>query len=468
MNARERGHRWKRVLAILIAVAAALMAASRATAQQTDAPTPADAAVPNDLIKLISSANQSFAIDLYKQAARENPQVDRNLIVSPFSVTTALMMAADGARGQTAEQINFALYFSDAMRGMQQPDESGATSDLSAIHEALRQFTSQLTPSVRAPSTAPSTAPTTAPYTLSLSNALWVEQGYALNETFTDRIVKFYGLDRVHPLDFHNRPEPSRQFINLAVAAQTRQKITNFLPPGALDSTTRMMLSNAAYFKGRWSQAFPTAGTAKRSFRQDSTHAVGTMIMHAPSLDLPYFENEQVQAIALPYRGGNVGGQEMCMVILLPQRIDGLANLEASLLVRRIGEWCSSMITRKVDVYLPKFKAASQLDLEHALGLLGVRDAFSPERADFTGISPASSADRLYLNSVLHQTCVEVDEQGSEAAASTGAVTGVLGGTSIPREVRPILFQADHPFIFMIYHNPTGTILFIGRVSNPV
>jgi serpin B len=465
MNAWEHGRRWHWALASFIAAFAALIVAPQSVAQQAAAPT---AAAPTDNVtKLISSANQSFAIDLYKQVARENPQSDRNVIVSPFSVTAALMMAAEGARGTTAEQIHFALYFTDAMRSVQRQGEPGAASDLSPIQEVLRQFTSQLTRPIRTPSTAPSTSPTTAPYTLSLSNALWIEQGYPLDETFTSRIARFFGADHVNPVDFHSRPEPSRQFINLAITAQTRQKINNFIPPGTLDNTTRMVLTNAAYFKGGWSQAFPTAGTAKRSFRQDSTHAVGAMIMHAPSMDLPYFENDQVQAIALPYKGGDVTGQDMCMVVLLPQRVDGLANLEASLLVRRVGEWCGAMTTRRVDVYLPRFKASSQLDLEHALGLLGVRDAFSPTNADFTGMSPAASADRLYLNAVLHQTSVEVDEQGSDAVAATGAGVGTFGTSTSIKEARPILFQADHPFIFMIYHNPTGTILFIGRMSNP-
>jgi serpin B len=443
----------------LVAMIAAMLGARVASAQQAIVPAPPT----NDTAILVSQANVAFAVDLYKQAARDNPGGGSNLVLSPFSVTTALSMSAEGARGRTAEQINFALYFSDAMRAMQAPsDLTGAKPGMSTIHGVLQQFTTMMT----TPPREPSTRPTTAPYTLCVSNGLWVQQGYPLEQEYVRALEKYYGVDRVNPLDFQSRPEPSRQLLNLAIAAQTRQKITEFLPSGALSSNTRMLLTAATYFKGSWIDAFNRDNTSKRIFRQDSTHDLPAMLMHAASLDLPYFENDQVQGIALPYSGG-ASGQDMCMIVLLPRRVDGLPSLEASLLARRIDEWCRSMIVSKVELYLPRFKVTTRLDLTRTLGTLGIRDAFSTENADFTGISPGSSADRLCLGAVLHQSCVEVDEQGSEAAASTAVVGGGLGGSTSIREARPIPFRADHPFIFMIYHNPTGTILFMGRVSNP-
>jgi len=374
-----------------------------------------------------ADSNNAFALDLYQQLRKDNG----NLFLSPYSISSAIAMTYAGARGRTEQQIAKALHFS-------LPQEK--------LHLAFGELQSQLN-ALSTPWLPP--VAWTNPVQLSVANSLWPAKSLSLRKNYLQLIEKNYG-GCVTPLDYA-QADAARQTINNWVEQRTQNKIKDLVPPGVIDPSTVLVLANTIYFKGAWLTPFKPENTRDMPFYISSTQTVSTPMMHEPNsgrLKCRYYQNEEVQLLDLPYKGDNLS-----MLVLLPRKADGLEALECGLTSEKFKVWVSLLRADSVEIWFPRFKVTSQFRLDEKLKALGMVDAFGA--ADFTGMfdqrGPAISA-------VLHKAFVDVNEEGTEAAAGTG----VLVLTSL----RPP-FRADHPFLYFIRERRTGAILFLGRVVNP-
>lgn len=371
----------------------------------------------------VVSANTAFALNLYGELRA----ADGNLFFSPYSLSTALAMAAAGARGETAGQMARVLQFTAIPPGR-----------LPAAFGALRDRTEAVPGgSVR----------------LDIANALWPQKGYPFLEDYLELLRQDYGAAAV-PLDFRADPPAACRSINQWVQKQTRGKITNLVSPGSIDSQTRLLLVNAIYFLGNWASPFKSRSTSSGTFHSPGGREVYCRMMGQTGT-FAYAETPDLQVAELPYEGNDV-----TMLIVLPKAADGIGALEGSLSPARLAEWLSSLKPQRIDVQLPKFTQTGTLSLADTLRRMGMDLPFSPQ-ADFSGMD--GRTDSLRISAVLHKAYVRVDEKGTEAAAAT-AVVMTLGAVM----ERPCpLFRADHPFLFLIRQRSTGSILFMGRVTEP-
>jgi serpin B len=249
--------------------------------------------------------------------------------------------------------------------------------------------------------------------------------------------------------------EKSRKTINSWVEEKTREKIKDLIPQGGLSSETVLVITNAIYFKGVWETQFGKKDTKEANFTISKTEKVKVPMMYLKEA-FRYYADENLQAVQLPYKGG-----ESSMLVLLPKKNDGLKTVEDMLTHDNLGRWFSKMEMRMVPVYLPKFKMTwGSFDLKDSLMALGMHDAFKSGKADFSGIN---SKNNVFISTILHKAFVEVNEEGTEAAAATATE---LCGSATPPDAS--VFRADHPFVFIIQDNRSGSILFLGRVMNPV
>lgn len=289
-------------------------------------------------------------------------------------------------------------------------------------------------------------------YQLNVANRLWVQSDFRFQASFLKSTLEHYGAEP-DKVDFAE-PESARRTINEWVAGQTDGKIPELLSAGVLQDKTRFVLTNAIYFKGTWKFRFAKTDTHKASFQVAKDHQIQVSTMQQTGA-LRYTQVDDAQLLELPYVGGHLS-----MVILLPTRLDGLAALEKKLVANDVQKWMSGLHDEdEVEVYLPKFTFTSQLGLKDKLSSLGMSLAFS-DRAEFSGIS-TEKAQKLF--DVIHQAFVDVNEDGTEAAAATGHI----GGDAPGPVSRTIVFRADHPFFFLIKDQRTGAILFLGRVVDP-
>jgi serpin B len=381
---------------------------------------PADPAVPADVRTLVQGSN-AFALDLY---ARLRDQ-DGNLFYSPYSISTALAMTYAGARGETAEQMARVLRFS------QDPGHLHP-----AFAELIRGLDGHGLPR---------------DYQLSVAQSLWGSADLSTRPEFQSVIHANYGA-RLRRVDFARHTEQARQQINRWVAERTNDKIKELLHRTDVDRLTRMVLVNAIYFKGAWQKPFAEGATQTDAVFHAAGKDVKAALMRQTE-EFPYAEGEGFQALELPYEGG-----ELSMVVLLPREQDGLGKLEQALTAANLESCLGRLAPRPVKVALPRFKLAARLDLGRELAAMGMPLAFSPA-ADFSGIS---TAEKLMIAKVIHQAFVDVNEGGTEAAASTGVL---MARASIPEA--PAAFRADHPFLFLLRDRHTGSILFVGRVTDP-
>jgi serpin B len=366
--------------------------------------------------------NTAFACELY---ARLKGAGDANLFFSPYSISTALAMTSAGARGETEAQMVKALHF--------EPHPAKRHAAFCEMEARLQLV--QKKGKVK----------------LSIANSLWPHKDFALLESFLGLIRESYSAS-VAPLDF-NVPEPARKTINTWVENKTHQKIKDLIPGGALDAATRLVLVNAIYFKGDWASPFMTEATRPQSFKLPSGRTAQAPLMFQKK-HFNYAEDETMQALELLY-----AGDDLSMLVLLPRKADGLAALESSLSPASLAKWMQSMSSPEVRVYLPKFKMTCRFGLNDTLKAMGMTDAFDAGRADFSGMDGRRD---LSISAALHKAFVEVNEQGTEAAAATAIG---MRATALPPP--PVEFRADHPFLFLIREKSTGSILFIGRVKNP-
>jgi serpin B len=295
------------------------------------------------------------------------------------------------------------------------------------------------------------------PYQLSVANALWGQAGYAFLPAFTDLVETEYG-GRLREMDFVRAAEQARQTINAWVARQTNDKIRDLIARGVLGSTTRLVLTNAIYFKGDWARQFEEKRTRPEPFTLLDGDAIQTAMMNQKAefryAQVGANDDSPLQVLELPYVD-----KVLSMVILLPQVHDGIRQLETDLNPENLARWLGALHQREVKVTIPKFKMTSKFSLQGVLGAMGMRDAFSTA-ADFSGMT----GDRdLFISDVIHQAYVDVNEEGTEAAAATGVVMRLT--SAIPDQT-PV-FRADRPFIFLIRDDQSGSILFLGRVMDP-
>jgi len=374
------------------------------------------------------SGNNAFALDLYARLTAG----PGNVFFSPLSIRAALALAWLGAKGRTAEEMKQVLRLPDSAEAL--------ATELQLI---------------RSPSGADGTA-----HELAVANAIWTQEREAL---FPDYIEAARRLspDAVRQVDFEGDPEGARETINLWVSRETRHRINDLVPPGIIKNLTRLVLANAVYFKGQWKEPFDDSHTQPMPF-----HLVGKGSVEVPMMyqaeSHRYGAGRGFQVVDLECRGGLVS-----MLVLLPDKRDGLRDLESRLFSRGFDGFLPRMTSCPLRLFLPRYRITyGAVDLVGALQALGVSLAFSETEADFSGINgfrrPNEKA--LSLESVLHMAFVEVNEVGAEAAAALMAsmVLGMAGPTMKPR-----VFCADHPFLFAIRERSPGTILFLARVMDP-
>uniref|UniRef100_A0A673LNF7 Leukocyte elastase inhibitor n=1 Tax=Sinocyclocheilus rhinocerous TaxID=307959 RepID=A0A673LNF7_9TELE len=371
----------------------------------------------------LSAANTRFSLNLFKKISEGN--ASKNVFYSPISISSALAMVSLGAKENTVEQMFQLSFFTTIML-----------------------CRSSLMSELNKPG---------ALYVLSLANRLYGEQSYQFVEKFLNDAKKYYeaGLEKV---DFKKNSEAARVNINKWVEKKTQEKIKDLLPPQGVDETTKLVLVNAIYFKGNWEKKFSKDATRDGQFKLNKTQTKPVKMMRQKSkFPLAFIPEMNSQVLELPYVGKNLS-----MLIILPNEIQGeTTGLQKALTYEKLMEWTkpSKMLQEEVQVSLPKFKMAETYGMVQFLRSMGMEDVFDPQKVNLSGMS---SNNNLVVSKVIHKAFVEVNEEGTEAAAATGIT---ITTTSMP--LPPKTFIADHPFLFFIRHNPSNSILFYGRFCSP-
>lgn len=361
--------------------------------------------------------NNLFALALYDELRKNEVG---NVFFSPFSISAALSMTYAGAKGETAEQMREVLR-------LQVPDE--------AYHATFGALLADLA------------GPKNRGYELSIANRLFGQAGYPFRDEFLELTGSAYGAP-LEPVDFASDPQKAREHINAWVGEMTRGRIPDLLSEDDVSATTRLALANAIYFEAQWANAFDPSLTQERPFFVDGDTTITVPMMHHgdSELEFPFAEHEVLKAVELTYRD-----DEVAMLVILPNENDGLAVVENMLSLELVDELIDKLHSRKVMAVLPKFELSYELPLKDTLVAMGMTNVFG--MGDFSGI-----AEGLTLGGAVHEAFVQVDEQGTTAAAATVGLVPQSG---------PAPFIADHPFLFLIRDRLTGSILFIGRVTNP-
>jgi serpin B len=370
-------------------------------------------------ISSVVESNNRFALDLYRQWAGDGG----NVFYSPWSISTALAMTYEGARGQTASEMQDVLHI---------PDDDTRRNAFRSMQERMNSEGKD--------------------YELNTANALWPQIDYPFLPEYMGVVRDYYGGEATE-LDYKTKTEESRQTINTWVEDKTKDKIKNLIPPGVLNPMTRLVLTNAIYFKGTWVLEFDPDDTRDSDFRvtPEKTVKAEMMALTGDDAEFRYAETDDVQVLELPYEG-----EELSMLVILP-KADDLAKVEEDLSLETLNRWRGSMYKQQVNVYIPKFKLETKYMMAESLKEMGMPTAFSAA-ADFSGMD---GSRYLFISQVIHQAYVDVNEEGTEAAAATAVVMERLS-------ISPTtVFRADHPFIFIIQERESGNILFMGKVADP-
>ena len=376
----------------------------------------------DSIIPVVTGSN-NFAVDLYKKitSTRQN----ENVFFSPMDISMAMGMTFAGARGNTEKQMAAVMHFS-----LVQAD----------LHAAFSQLSQKL--KIADPKE----------YQLNIANALWGQKKYPFTADFL-KLIKSQYDGGFQAVDFAAATEESRRTINSWVEKQTDEKIKDLLQQGDVTARTRLVLTNAIYFKGDWVKPFKNTATWDATFNVRPAEILSVPSMHQEGV-FGYKAAEGVQVLEMPY-----AGRDLSMFVLLPQ--GNLHELDMKLSPEELERLLSGMEEREVKIALPKFKFEARYRLGNLLSEMGMPDAFDERHADFSGMTGAKD---LFISAIIHQAVIDVNENGSEAAAAT-AVTIALTGIRVMPDV--VEFKVDRPFLFLIRHKPTGTILFMGRVTNP-
>jgi serpin B len=370
----------------------------------------------------VVAGNTAFASDIYGQLGKKTG----NLFCSPFSMSAALAMTSGGAAGDTLSEIVKVFHF---------------PSNQSELHASFGSLIRQLNDSA-----------SRGGYELKIANALWGQSGFPFLDSFTSMVKLNYGAG-FQTVDFKN-PEAARQRINRWVEEQTKDKIKDLFQSGTIDADTRMVLANAIYFKGTWQHKFMPRATSDAEFMS------GGQKLRVPTMHqterFGYAETDAYQVLEMRYQKSS-----LVMDVILPRATDGLGELETKFNPDWLQTAIGGVRPEKVIVSLPKFKTTISYNLTDTLAAMGMSQAFSRQKADF---SRMTEADRLMIGVVVHKAFVDVTEEGTEAAAATG-VGMKLAAAPVPQE--PKVFNANHPFLFVIRDTASGSVLFLGRMTNP-
>ncbi len=390
------------------------------------AASPLCADINTDVAQLTADHTQ-FAFSLYPSIDCE----DTNLVFSPYSISNGLAMVYLGARGDTESQMQKALHLEIDRK------------KVAKTSFALNQSLTPLQNSNKA-------------YKLHTANALWVDQSTFLLADFRYAIEKQFQakLERIN----FSMPANATTTINDWISLQTEGKIPTLLNANDINELTDLVLTNAAYFEGEWTSPFNPKLTQDWPFHPTSETSINTQMMHQKMV-LPFYENELIQAVCIPFVGTSTGGGNMGYVMLLPKSADNFTEMVGEL-PNEFTHWLSSMSQALVDLKLPKFTLNTRLNLQPPLEHLGMEDAFD-SNANFIGIDGLRD---LFLNKVIHQTFFTLDENGVTAAAATAATIGIK---SALEKTPPVSFIADHPFLFFIVDLKSLEMLFMGKVVNP-
>ncbi|WP_197440609.1 serpin family protein [Polystyrenella longa] len=374
--------------------------------------------------QVVRSSNQ-FAFDLYQQVRQQKG----NLFFSPASISTALAMTYGGAEGLTEREMASVLHLSKHQNA----------------HEGFSTLLSLL-----------NSKGSHNGYSLCTANRLWGHKEFQLESDFL-QLTRIKYRAELETLDF-SEPEQARKAINEWVKQETQHKIVDLIGSGVLDPDTKIVLTNAIHFEGKWSSAFRKESTRKSPFHLTPANKVYVPTMQQQE-KFWYTRNEDAEILSIPYQD-----QELSIVVILPINTDGLSTLEDKLTLGRFNEWMRQLQRdRPVNTRIPKFMMRSQFRLSDALKSLGMKSAFS-NGADFSAMS---QRQELKISNVIHQAFIEVDEKGTEAAAAT-AVINSYAPSGPGKQGKPVLtFHADHPFLFLIRDHRTGAVLFFGRVEQP-
>jgi serpin B len=382
--------------------------------------------VAMDVSGIVKGGNQ-FALDLYQQLRSE----EGNLFFSPTSISTALTMTYAGAAGGTEAEMAKTLHF-------QTPNDQ--------LHDGMKALQAfWKTPDEKKG------------IRLNLANRLWGQESYEFLPAFLQVTRDKYGAELAR-LDF-SQSEEARETINTWIEEETEDKITDLIPVGGVSSDTKLVLTNAVYFHGIWAEPFGKDRTKDEDFNLTAADKIKVPMMHRWD-ESRHGAIDDLQVLELPY-----GDSSLSMIIVLPKEIDGLADLEAKLTFQNLQRWTASLKHEdEVKVYLPKFKTTSQFEMSDTLKMMGMKSAFDANVADFSGMTGDKD---LFISAVIHKAFVDVNEEGTEAAAATAVI---MAPTAAPVQepTEPPVFRADHPFVFMIRDNHNDAILFMGRIMNPL
>lgn len=372
-------------------------------------------------MKQTVDGNNKFTFSLFDQINNE----EVNVFFSPYSISSALAMTYNGAEGDTKQEMGDVLNFLD--------NKQNLSANFKSLNEHLHDLEGE-------------------DIQLNIANSLWCEQTYDFKQEFLN-LNKDYYKAGIKKTDFKNNYKEARDAINKWVEDNTQEKIKDLIPNGMLDKMTRMVLANAIYFKGAWEYPFDEKNTRKDTFYIYTKCRTKADFMHR-SLTAKYYKDNLAEVLEIPY-----SDRKLSMLVVLPNEKYGMEKLEAKLDRNRYEKYINELSRRQVELTLPKFKITANYELSEVLQNLGMKKAFSGD-ADFSGMT---GKKELYISNIVHKSFVDVNEEGTEAAAATGVV---MRKTSLPPSEK-VKFKADHPFIFFIKDNETNSILFMGRVMNP-
>jgi len=375
-------------------------------------------------LKAFAQDTNQFGFDLFQQLRQQQG----NLFFSPYSIQSALAMTATGARGDTAQQMTKVLHIPDDVArfaGMEQ----GLMSSL------LNQPKG---------------------YDIRIANALWGQNKHPFIPEFISLVQRSFRAEG-RTMDFTKEPDQSRLTINAWVETQTNDRIKDLLPSGSITPLTKLVLTNAIYFKGTWLTPFNKNFTKPLDFSLTADQNIKTDMMYR-SGQMAYVENNDLQVVELPYEGGRLS-----MIVVLPKKKDGLGDVEAMLTAEKLNSWITGMKPVKVNLTYPKIKTTYSATLNDPLSLMGMVNAFKQDKADFSGMD---GTRELSISAVIHKAFCEINEEGTEAAAATGVVMRAKSAAPI-NQPPPVEFKADHPYLYLIRDTQTGSLLFLGRVADP-
>jgi serpin B len=370
----------------------------------------------------VAAGVNRFATASYRELAPANP----NLVFSPFSISSALSMTLTGARGRTADEMAAVL---------------GQAAVDPGYHAALASLVERLAAQGNG-----------GPNELFFANALWVQSGFAILPDFQNKLRSLYRAP-LSPVDFAGNPEGARGSINSWTERQTRNRIRDLFGPGSPGRATRLVLTTAVYFNGKWQSAFRPGDTRPGPFQSGASGTVETGFMRQTA-DFGYADAPSVRILEMKY-----AGSPLAFDVILPKAAGGLAEIEKSLTPEKLVAWFAGLATRRVEVSIPRFRAEASFSLRETLSHMGMPLAFGAA-ADFSGIDDRRD---LCLSDVVHKAFVDITEEGTEAAAASGAVVALIAARRSPA----VVFRADHPFAFLIRDTTSGAILFAGRFTRP-